>query len=127
MAGKNLFSRHGKGDLGLALALLYMDKDPAKQGDAHILNPHNDEKQARQRARWWWGVSWGGEAGEVGVSMRWREGGLSGFSNCCCTGALQEPPHNPASQSRKLEEEELSIKLSLRLLSHQFHHKKAAT
>ena len=32
MAGKNLFSRHGKGDLGLELALLYMDKDPAKQG-----------------------------------------------------------------------------------------------
>ena len=28
--GKNLFSPHGKGDLGLTL--LYMDKDPTKQG-----------------------------------------------------------------------------------------------
>ena len=47
---KNLFSRHGKGDLGLTvLLLLYIQQSrgcsQCEQCELHILNPHNDKKQ----------------------------------------------------------------------------------
>ena len=63
---KNLFTRHGERDLGLAvLLLLYMDKDPTKQRVFTNVNNVNFTSSilTMTKSKRWLGVSWGREGG----------------------------------------------------------------
>ena len=74
MAGKNLFSRHGKGDLGLALAPALHGQRSGKTGGRSHPQSSQRRKASKTASKVVVGSFLGKGAGEVGVSMREREG-----------------------------------------------------